>query len=196
MAAIAQSSNVICRNRASGSDCGSFSVSASRCVCSTKPSGNTANTTKPHWVITCRLTSARKPSWSTTRPSKSMCSLPYWPSPAGSLPKPILRKINSHGLTALNRHFSFSRRVRERLSVTIPGVWFARTTAADQPNGRRPLRAFVSTGLSSLLLVPRIIRSQRARWKEQCAMYKAVSCRATQSLAGALDPDVRRRASS
>ena len=120
-AAIAPSSNAICRNKASGSDCDSFSVSVSRCAYSTRPSGNTADDMKPHRAITCRLTSARKPSWSTMRPSKSTSSLLYWLSRDGFLPRLTLRKINPHGLMALNRHFS-SRRVQERLSATTPDV--------------------------------------------------------------------------
>lgn len=51
-------------------------------------------------------------------------------SPDGFLPKLTLRKIKLHGLMALNRHFSSSRRVREHLSATTPDVWFAPTTAA------------------------------------------------------------------
>lgn len=142
---------------------------------------NTADATKPHRVITYRLTSARKPSWSMTGPSKSTCSLPYWLSPDGFLPRLTLRKINPHGLMALNRHFSSSRRVQERSSATTPDVWFAPTNAAAQSNGRKPLRAFVSTGPSNLLLVRHIIRSQRERWKERCAMYKAMPCKANRS---------------
>lgn len=180
-AAIAPSSNAICRNKASGSDCDSFSVLVSRCAYSTRPSGNTADVMKPHRAIICRLTSARKPSWSMTRPSKSTCSLPYWLSPDGFLPRLTLRKINPHGLMALNRHFSSSRRVQERLSATTPDVWFTPTNAAAQSNGRNPLRVFVSTGPSSLLLVRHIIRSQRARWKERYAMYKAMPCKANRS---------------
>lgn len=90
-------------------------------------------------------------------------------------------KINPHGLMALNRHFSSSRRVQERSSATTPDVWFAPTNAAAQSNGRKPLRAFVSTGPSNLLLVRHIIRSQRERWKERCAMYKAMPCKANRS---------------
>ena len=74
---VVPSSNAICRNRVSGSDHDSFSVSVSRGDCSTRPSGNTVDVTKPHRAITCRLTFARKPSWATTRPSKSTCSLPH-----------------------------------------------------------------------------------------------------------------------
>lgn len=44
-------------------------------------------------------------------------------------------------------------------------VWFAPTTAAAQPNGRKPIA----------------IRSQKVRWKEQCAMYKAMPCKANRS---------------
>ena len=60
---------------------------------------------------------------------------------------------------------AFFRRVREPLSAATPDVWFAPTTAAAQPNGRKPIA----------------IRSQKVRWKEQCAMYKAMPCKANRS---------------
>ena len=42
-------------------------------------------------------------------------------------------------LDGIKSAFFSSRRVRERLSATTPDVWFASTTAAAQPNGRKPI---------------------------------------------------------
>ena len=42
-------------------------------------------------------------------------------------------------LDGIKSAFFSSRRVRERLSATTPDVWFAPTTAAAQPNGRKPI---------------------------------------------------------
>ena len=106
-AAIAPSSNAICRNKASGSDCDSFSVLVSRCAYSTKPSGNTVDAMKPHRAITCRLTSARKPLWSTTRPSKSTSSLLYWLSPEEIFAKAYPAENQSTWLDGIESAFFF-----------------------------------------------------------------------------------------
>ena len=47
--------------------------------------------------------------------------------------------------------------------------------------GSRPQPPRLNRMDASLLLVRRIIRSQKVRWKEQCAMYKAMPCKANRS---------------
>ena len=74
---------------------------------STKPSGNTVDAMKPHRAITCRLTSARKPLWSTTRPSKSTSSLLYWLSPEEIFAKAYPAENQSTWLDGIESAFFF-----------------------------------------------------------------------------------------